>query len=123
MSDNISEHGLDLSKLPKWAQAEIRRLEMRLREAQQEIDERDDKIGRTDTVIGMTRLEQRPLPRGSKIGFFLYPDREELAITDLTVARSEDLGEGVVEVYGRGPIRVEPRSSNVVWIRLARDER
>ncbi len=100
----MAEH--DETRLPKWAQTELRRLRGNLQSLEREVMQVE--TGDTDTWIE-EGLEQRALPRGSRVRF----DLEDSHIT----ANLKDDGAGpYVEVYhsgGMGGFVFDPTSSNM----------
>lgn len=98
----------DITKLPKWAQTEIERLQADLdyyREKLRQVGDGDTEVWVRSHAIG----EHEPLPRGTHIIFKLPNGGTEVSAVGETL-----------ELYGRsgGSLAVLPRSSNVAWVRV-----
>ena len=97
------EKDRDISKLPKWMQARLKVAEMRIKEC----DERMQQLGGdsdTDTYF-LVVMDEKPLPKGSRIRFKLAKGYVECYIRG-----------DVVEVYTSDYMIVNPRASNVITV-------
>jgi hypothetical protein len=110
----------DRTKLPKWAQSEIERLERdKLRWFEKYRDINQDPANATSVYISDS-MTRRPVQDFFRYGFYMAPPGDDPEDHDRpTVQLSAEPQDGYVEVYmpSRGVLQVEPRSSNVVWIR------
>ncbi len=92
-----------LKKLPKWAQEDIMRIEAKLKRIEKELE---DLYGKSKTNTSIAFLpENKPLPNGCTIDFKLKENIVSCNIVD-----------GVLRIYGRNTISVEPRAANSIYI-------
>lgn len=102
------------ARLPKWAQARIEVLEMRLREANERLS-----IGPEDSDTFADPYEHqttKPLGTGALIRFAL----DGLPAKDCRQHLDARLQDGLLLIRGSDSIRLFPQSSNVVQIQLGR---
>lgn len=105
----------DTTKLPKWAQERIRRLEA---ERDAALRERDRAYGQnpgTDTAVVRGTDEALTLPKGANVRFTLDGGQ----YIDVRVATDHD-GRPAIQVMGNDRIAVKPSASNVVFVRGSR---
>lgn len=100
----------DTSKLPKWAQQRIEKLEGDVAYWRRKVTEAVS--GDTDTFIDEFP-ELVGLPRGSRIVFCL-PDLSQIE------TRVQDKSLYVAARGGGGPLEIQPEVSNVVRIKVGR---
>ena len=93
-----------LSKLPKWAQSEIKRLESNLIEVENELSTLYGK-NETNTKIAYVGND-KPLPNSAVINFDIGGNVISCNIVD-----------GELRIYGRNGISVFPKASNSVYIK------
>ncbi len=122
-----------LEKLPKWAQAHITYIEMRLREATKELEGRLDLAPRSEVAIERICDQERPfdfLPERSTIAFFLHNDhhRDERARKVLRIRRAyphrgEKVGPNHLEVStgGGGYPSVQPQAANIFRVHVVEE--
>lgn len=111
MADAMKE-----SRLPKWAQAELRDLRVRLENAEEERDElREGILGEpgTDTILDPYGSAPINLPKGGTIEFRIGYGQE-----DIVRARVTDEG---LNINGNVGIAVLPKATNDVVIGVRRD--
>lgn len=93
----------DRTRLPKWAQREIERLENDLASANRKLAEGPED---SDTFADPYSDTPRPLGKGTSVEFRLGPE-----IADKIHVRIE---RGKVNVYGGDYLRIYPQASNVI---------
>lgn len=102
------------ARLPKWAQQELARLRMRLREAQSTIDSLEG-VGQVEDKTNVTYrygLEpHKPLRRGTKARFHVGPTKY-----DIIEVGFDPTGRLLVWAL-HGHIAVLPEASNVIGLR------
>ncbi len=105
LTDNIND-------LPKWAQSEIKVLQMRLREAKGELD-RINENPESNTILG----SDSPM-RGEQIKYLKKDQRITFILPNGRI--SAKVENDYVEIYaiGIGDLYVRPKVSNVVNIHL-----
>lgn len=105
------EDRYDVSKLPKWAQAQMRALEEQIADLDMQLHALQ---GNQETRIRVTSLDHSPiyLPDHARIEF----DQERGTQQRLSVYAER---EGITVRSGWGQIRVLPAAANAVRIELA----
>lgn len=98
----------DITKLPKWAQSEISRLERNLAHAEAKLAEGPED---SDTFADPYANAPRPLGKGTRIEFVADAERRDRFHAHLT----ED---GILEVSGGSSLQIQPHAANVVRIKL-----
>lgn len=98
------------AKLPRWAQAELRRLRAQVETLERSSAELRAEVGDTDVHVLNYERANQPLPKNARIEFRLG-DRYDQVIQ---VARDDD----TVRISGHRGICVIPVVSNVVAVRL-----
>lgn len=99
-------------RLPKWAQREIRTLQMHLRSAKQTLQQMGPQ-GDSDTVASDCTREWR-LPRGSSVRFALAPG---FVIQCRHDAENACVHVGACGTIG-GRLDIEPRAANLIYARV-----
>lgn len=102
-------------KLPKWAQAELADLRLKLRRAETHIEELRAAIPKSNVRIEDYRDQDRYLPQNARVAFSL--DVERGYRREIVVNISDN---GFLEVRGYTGLVVVPHVSNVVKIGFAR---
>jgi len=122
-----------LEKLPKWAQEHITYIEMRLREATKELEQRLDSAPRSEVAIERICDMERPfafLPERSTISFFLDNDhhkderqRKVLRIRRAYPHRGEKVGPYHLEVStgGGGYPSIQSQAANIIRVRVVEE--
>lgn len=120
--DAVVETGADPreERLPKWAQSELERLRMQLREAERTIRDLRGDIPDSDTFASVSGVlsEDVPLPRGARVSFRIKGDNQHWDTIYAYLTRSRWDGPRLY-VAGTQPIRVHPQSGNSIAVELA----
>lgn len=106
-------------RLPKWAQSELGRLRMRLREAERTIRDLQGDIPDSDTFASVSGVlsEDVPLPRGARVSFRLKGDERHRDTIVAYLTRSRWDGPRLY-VSGTQQIRVHPQSGNSIAVEI-----
>jgi hypothetical protein len=110
----------DITKLPKWAQTLLQQRERRIVELERRLAERPP----SNTFVD--HFDDRPeyLDADEHVTFLLDDwTADRRWDRNIRVAIKRDYTGSYVEVMGGDTLAVEPQSSNVVKLRLARDPR
>lgn len=101
----------DITKLPKWAQHRINKLEADVESLERKITEVETRD--TDVFIWQGMMEDDiPLPRGSRIVFRVDGgDRNNYFHASL-------IEDGSLEIYGGASFEISPSSSNVIRVKI-----
>lgn len=104
-------------RLPKWAQEKINGLKRDLQRANENIVSLNEGPQDSDTFANpYSDLNRKPLGKGTTIGF--YVDRQHGERKYFKVEIDKDNEGQFLEIYGSNSFLIEPRSSNVIQIRL-----
>lgn len=101
----------DITKLPKWAQIEISRLQRDVKWYKDKLEAGPDN---SDTFADPYGRAVRPLGKGPRIAFVGLPGDRQTIIARLD--RDTD-NEPYLEIRGLNSLQIQPRASNVVHIR------
>jgi hypothetical protein len=99
----------DRTKLPKWAQRELERLERDLESAQQKLAAGPED---SNTFADPYAAAPRPLGRDVAVEFHTGSDRDERVIVRVDGDK--------VNIYGGDSLRIFPMSSNVIEVQPKR---
>jgi hypothetical protein len=100
-------------KLPKWAQANLRILRMRLSEAQERIDEYAGNFSDAVAFTDVYAATPRPIAKVGETVRFYTEDRNYVSVKLMKDGTT-------IEVNGSDRFSVSPRSANSVWIKVER---
>ncbi|MFE0447372.1 DUF7239 family protein [Streptomyces fungicidicus] len=103
------------AKLPKWAVAQLRNLRMEVRTLEVHLKEAKGDIPDADTFLVDYARGNTPLPRDARIGFNLRPE-VEFPGRHRIMCYLDD--RGWLQIQGDYSLRVQPRASNSLMIRL-----
>ncbi|WP_328546766.1 hypothetical protein [Streptomyces platensis] len=97
------------SRLPKWAQEELRRLRQSLAVERKRAAELRGEVGETNVHVQNYGSDDQPLPSGASVKFHLDPEVWNQYIT----VRVES---GQLWLHGGGSLVIHPHVSNALWV-------
>lgn len=105
----------DITKLPKWAQRDIQRLESDLRHTKQELREMQAHDGAPTEVFIWKGTDMVPLPRRTQIRFLVRAGEEHGPSFDVSIR------DGRLRIYGSRWYAIHPSASNTIDIKIEED--
>ncbi len=112
----------DVTKLPRWAQAEIWRLESNLRSMGKRMEEMINR-GQNDqsnVIIPYFKedMQDQYLPKDTRVQFLIPHPWVEDRPGYIEVRHLRENGEDAIDIHGSSPIWIEPGASNCCVIRF-----
>jgi hypothetical protein len=122
MEMSTTRNAENIARLPKWAQHKIASLEGQLAEERKRIAQMNGHGEHTNTVADPYHDQPRPLARDAQVEFRLdtwNDDRGWRQYVRVSVRR-DSTGRSYVEMHGGDSLVIEPWSTNLFRVRLAR---